>query len=311
MGRRASIARAARGIPAPAAAVARMITAASADVAGAVDPRRLGGRRAEVDPLDLRDPGYIRRTLPALRAMSDVYFRAEVRGMDNIPARGPALLVGNHSGGTLIADTFVFAQAFYDHFGAERAFHQLAHDLVFKVPGVRAVLAPYGTVPASPENMRRALARGAAVLVYPGGDHETYRATWHSADIDFAHRTGFVRLALRLGVPIVPVVAIGGQETALFLGRGERVARLLRLHRLLRIDVAPVQIAPPWGVTVLDIPGRVPLPAKISVEVLPAIDLRKELGVDPTADDGYELVTGRMQRALDELAQARTYPVLG
>ena len=119
-----------------------------------------------------------------------------------------------------------------------------------------------------------------------------------SAEIDFAHRTGFVRLALKLDVPIVPVVAIGGQETALFLGQGERIARLLHLHRLLRIDVAPVQIAPPWGVTVLDLPGRVPLPAKISIEVLPPIDLREELGADADADAAYELVTGRMQDAL-------------
>ncbi|HET8949242.1 MAG TPA: 1-acyl-sn-glycerol-3-phosphate acyltransferase, partial [Solirubrobacteraceae bacterium] len=162
-----------------------MLGVASADVAGALDPRRLAARQPAADPLDLRDPDYIRRTLPALRAMSDIYFRAEVRGMENVPADGPVLLVGNHSGGVLIADTFVFAHAFYDHFGAERAFYQLAHDLVFKVPGVRAVLTPYGTVPASPENLRRALARDAAVLVYPGGDYETYRATWHSADIDF------------------------------------------------------------------------------------------------------------------------------
>jgi 1-acyl-sn-glycerol-3-phosphate acyltransferase len=293
------------------AGVSRMLGAASGDVIAVVDPRRLAGRRPAIDPLDLRDPEYIRRTLPALRAMSGIYFRAEVRGMENIPARGPVLLVGNHSGGTLIADTFVFAQAFYDHFGADRVFHQLAHDLVFKVPGVRALVAPYGTVPASPENVRRALARDAALLVYPGGDHETYRATWHSADIDFAHRTGFVRLALELGLPIVPVVAIGGQETALFLGQGESVARLLHLHRLLRIDVAPVQIAPPWGVTVLDFPGRVPLPAKITVEVLPAIDLAAELGADADADAGYDLITGRMQEALDELADARTFPLVG
>ena len=311
MGRRALIARFVRAVPGSASGVARMLGAASADVAGTVDPRRLAGPRPATDPLDLRAPEYIRRTLPALRAMSDIYFRAEVRGMDNIPARGPVLLVGNHSGGTLIADTFVFAQAFYDHFGADRVFHQLAHDLVFKVPGVRALLTPYGTVPASPENMRRALARDAALLVYPGGDHETYRATWHSADIDFAHRTGFVRLALKLDVPIVPVVAIGGQETALFLGQGERIARLLHLHRLLRIDVAPVQIAPPWGVTVLDLPGRVPLPAKITVEVLPAIDLGTELGADADADAGYDLVTERMQDALGELAEARTFPVIG
>ncbi len=311
MGRRASIARFVRAVPGSAAGVARALGAASGDVADTVDPRRLAGRRPATDHLDLRDPEYIRRTLPAVRAMSDIYFRAEVRGMENIPARGPVLLVGNHSGGTLIADTFVFAQAFYDHFGADRVFHQLAHDLVFKVPGLRAVLTPYGTVPASPENMRRALARDAALLVYPGGDHETYRATWHSGDIEFAHRTGFVRLALKLDVPIVPVVAIGGQETALFLGQGERIARLLHLHRLLRIDVAPVQIAPPWGVTVLDLPGRVPLPAKITVEVLPAIDLAAELGADADADAGYDLVTERMQDALGELAEARTFPVIG
>ena len=67
--------------------------------------------------------------------------------------------------------------------------------------------------------MERALERDAALLVYPGGDHETYRPTWESAKIDFAGRTGFARLAIEHGVPIVPVVAIGGQETALFLGR--------------------------------------------------------------------------------------------
>ena len=282
MSRRGSIARFLDAGPGLAAGAARALGAASADVVGTMDPRRLAGGRPSTDPFDVRDPDYIRRTLPALRAMSDLYFRAEVRGMDNVPSRGPALLVGNHSGGTLIVDTFVFAQAFYDHFGADREFYQLAHDLVFKVPGLRAVLTPYGTVPASPQNMRRALARDAALLVYPGGDHETYRATWHSADIDFAHRAGFVRLALQLEVPIVPVVAIGGQETALFLGQGERIARVLHLHRLLRLDVAPLQIAPPWGVTVLDLPGRVPLPAKITVNVLPAIDLRAELEPTPT-----------------------------
>lgn len=268
MSRRGSVARLVAAASGTAAGAAWMFGAAAADLGGVLDPRRLVGRRPVEDPFDLRDPDYIRRTLPVMRALSEVYFRAEVRGLDNIPARGPVLLVGNHSGGALIVDTFVFGQAFYDHFGVDRVFHQLAHDLIFSVPGVRGILAPYGTVPASPQNMRRALARDAALLVYPGGDHETYRASWESADIDFADRSGFVRLALELDVPIVPVVAIGGQETALFLGQGERVARFLQLHRLLRLDVAPVQIAPPWGVTVLDLPGRVPLPAKITIQVL-------------------------------------------
>jgi hypothetical protein len=206
---------------------ARMLRAVSADVAHAADPRHVARRPPAADPFELRDPEYIARTLPALRVMAGVWFRADVRGLENIPSRGPVVLVGNHSGGTLIADTFIFSQAFYEHFGPERAFFQLAHDLVFKVPGIRAMLTPYGTVSASPENMRRALARGAALLVYPGGDHETYRASWRSAEIDFAHRTGFVRLALKHRVRIIPVVSIGGQETALFLGQGEHIARLL------------------------------------------------------------------------------------
>jgi hypothetical protein len=171
-----------------AAGSARMAAAATEDVVGL--------RRHPDDWLDAWDPAYIRTTLPALRAMSKLYFRAEVRGLSNIPAEGPILLVGNHSGGTLIADTFVFAQAFYDHFSPLRRFHQLAHDLVFKLPGARASLSRYGTVPASPENMTRALEREAALLVYPGGDHETYRPSWESGTIDFAGRRGFAKLAI-------------------------------------------------------------------------------------------------------------------
>jgi 1-acyl-sn-glycerol-3-phosphate acyltransferase len=286
-----------------AAGSARMAAVATEDIA------RL--RNHPDDWLDAWDPAYIRTTLPALRAMSKVYFRAEVRGLDNIPAEGPILLVGNHSGGTLIADTFVFAQGFYDHFGPLRRFHQLAHDLVFRLPGARASLSRYGTVPASPENMKRALERDAALLVYPGGDHETYRPTWESDRIDFARRHGFAKLALEHGCPIVPVVAIGGQETALFLGQGREIARRLRLDRLLRVKVFPAQVAPPFGLTIMDLPGRVPLPAKIVVRALPKIDLKRELGAKADADDAYELVTGKMQTALSRLAAERSMPIVG
>jgi 1-acyl-sn-glycerol-3-phosphate acyltransferase len=288
---------------AAAAGSARMAAVASEDIAGL--------RRHPDDWLDAWDPAYIRTTLPALRAMSKLYFRAEVRGLDNIPAEGPILLVGNHSGGTLIADTFVFAQGFYDHFGPLRRFHQLAHDLVFKIPGARASLSRYGTVPASPENMKRALERDAALLVYPGGDHETYRPTWESGKIDFAGRRGFAELAIEHGCPIVPVVAIGGQETALFLGQGRAIARRLRLDRLLRVKVFPAQVAPPFGLTIMDLPGRLPLPAKIVIRVLPKIDLEGELGARADPGDAYELVTGKMQRALSRLAAERTMPIIG
>jgi 1-acyl-sn-glycerol-3-phosphate acyltransferase len=280
------------------------------DLASSLNPMGGNGHGPD-DWLDAWDPQYIRTTLPTLRLFSDVYHRAEVRGLDNIPAEGPVLLVGNHSGGTLISDTFVFAQAFYDHFGPLRRFHQLAHDLVFQLPGVRSSLSRFGTVPASPENMARALERDAALLVYPGGDHETYRPSWESAEIDFAGRTGFVRLAIEHGVPIVPIVAIGGQETALFLGRGRRFARLLQLDRLLRLKVLPAQLGPPFGVTVLDLPGRIPLPAKITIRALPQIDLKQRLGAKPDTDEAYELVTDRMQKALSDLDDERSLPVIG
>jgi 1-acyl-sn-glycerol-3-phosphate acyltransferase len=281
------------------------MAAAVGDLASAV---RSNGRQ---DAFDLRDPAYIERTLPALRLMSNLYFRASVTGLENIPADGPVLLVGNHSGGTLIADTFVFAQSFYDRFGADRRFHQLAHDLVFKFVGMRTLIQRYGTVPASPGNMKTALDRGSALLVYPGGDEETYRPSWKSDQINLAHRTGFIRLALEHGVPIVPVVAIGGQETALFLGRGRRVAQWLRLDRTLRLKVLPPVLGPPAGLTILDLPIRFPLPAKISIEVLEPIDLRARLGSSPDIGEGYRLVTSVMQETLTRLGDERTLPVIG
>ena len=285
--------------------------AGSARMAAVATEDLVGMRKHPDDWLDAWDPAYIRTTLPALRALSKVYFRAEVRGLSNIPAEGPLLLVGNHSGGTLIADTFVFAQAFYDHFGPLRRFHQLAHDLVFKLPGARASLSRYGGVPASPENMKAALDRDAALLVYPGGDHETYRPSWESDQIDFAGRRGFARLAIEHNCPIVPVVAIGGQETALFLGQGRDLARRLQLDRLLRVKVFPAQVAPPFGFTIMDLPARIPLPAKIVVRVLPKIDLKQRLGKDADPDDAYELVTGKMQDALTDLADDRSLPIVG
>jgi 1-acyl-sn-glycerol-3-phosphate acyltransferase len=281
-----------------------MGAAVASDVAGAAT------RRTARDPFSHRDPEYIERTLPAWRALSRLYFRADVRGMDHIPAEGPVLLVGNHSGGILIADTFVFAQAFYDHFGPQRTFHQLAHDLVFKTPGARALVQRYGTVPASPENMAKALKRDAALLVYPGGDDETFRPSWESGKIDFADRHGFIKLALAHDVPIVPIVSIGGQETGLFLGRGRGVARALNLDRL-RLKVMPAVVGPPFGLSVLDMPARVPLPAKISIRVLKPIDLRARLGADADVAEGYRLVTATMQRMLTRLSNERNLPVIG
>jgi 1-acyl-sn-glycerol-3-phosphate acyltransferase len=260
--------------------------------------------------LDDRDPDYIRESLPQFWLIASLYWRAEVRGLHHIPEDGGVLLVGNHSGGNLTPDSLVFSLAFNTYFGVERGFYQLAHNLVLMMPGL-GFMRRHGTVAASPENAHEALASGAALLVYPGGDYEVHRPTWESAKVDFAGRKGFIRLALEEDVPIVPVVAVGGQETALFLSRGEWLARLLRLDRLFRLKVLPISIAPPWGLNVGDFLGHIPLPAKITIEVLPPIDLKESFGRNPDVDEVYDVILGRMQATLKALQEERRFPVIG
>ena len=166
-------------------------------------------------------------------------------------------------------------------------------------------------MPASPGNAERALDSGAAVLVYPGGDWEVHRPSSQSATVDFNGRTGFLTLAARKRVPIVPVVSIGGQETTLVLSRGDRLARRLGLDRIFRLKVLPVALVAPWGITVGDFLPRLTLPAKLTIEVLPPIDLHQRFGDDVDIDSAYRLVTGTMQEALDSLAAERRLPVVG
>jgi 1-acyl-sn-glycerol-3-phosphate acyltransferase len=260
--------------------------------------------------LDDRDPDYIRETMAGAWLLASLYFRADVRGLEKIPAEGPVLLVGNHSGGNVTPDTTVFTLAFNTYFGVERAFYQLAHNLEVSMPGL-GWLRKYGTVAASPKNADLALKQGAALLVYPGGDYEVHRPSWETAKVDFDGRKGWIRLALQNDVPIVPVVSLGGQETALFLSRGERLSRLLRLDKMFRLKVLPISIAPPWGLNIGDMAGHLPLPAKIRVRVLDPVHLREEFGQEPDLDEVYDHVLSRMQASLDHMARDRILPVLG
>ena len=242
--------------------------------------------------------------------LASFYFRADVKGLENIPAEGPVLLVGNHSGGNVTPDTLVFTLAFNTYFGVERRFYQLAHNLVLAMPAL-ASLRKYGTVAASAANANKALDSGAALLVYPGGDYEVHRPTWESGRVDFGGRKGYIRLALEKNVPIVPLVSLGGQETALFLSRGERLARLLRLDKLFRLKVLPISIAIPWGLNVGDMLGHWPLPAKLQMRALPAIHIREQFGRNPDIDEVNEYVLGTMQATLDSLAEERRFPLIG
>jgi 1-acyl-sn-glycerol-3-phosphate acyltransferase len=254
--------------------------------------------------LDQRDPDYIREQLPGLWLLASLYFRAEVRGLERIPKEGPVLLVGNHSGGNLPPDTFVFTLAFCSYFGVERPFYQLAHNLVVSMPGLGS-LRKFGTVAANHDNATLALNSGAALLVYPGGDYEVFRPSWERHLVDFGGRKGYVRLAREAGVPIVPIASIGGQEAALFLDRGQWLAKLLMVDRLARLKSVPILLAPPWGLAVGDMLPRLPLPTKIAIEVQ-----------DPINADGddqavHDKVEGSLQAGVDRLAAERRFPVIG
>ena len=164
---------------------------------------------------------------------------------------------------------------------------------------------------ASHEHAEEALEAGAAVLVFPGGDWEVHRPSWERNKVDLAGRKGFIKLALNADVPIVPVVTIGGQETALFLSRGAWLAKLTGADRYLRLKVLPISLSLPWVLNVGDLLGHLPLPAKITIEVGRPIDLREQFGPEPDVDEVYDHITGLMQDTLDGLAAERRFPVIG
>ncbi|MCG5433153.1 acyltransferase family protein [Mycobacterium sp. MYCO198283] len=268
---------------------------------------RLTSRVPRAD-LDQRDPDYIRDQLTGLWLLASLYFRADVRGMERIPKEGPVLLVGNHSGGNLPPDTFVFTLAFSSYFGVERPFYQLAHNLVVSMPGLGS-LRKFGTVAANHDNARLALQSGAALLVYPGGDYEVFRPSWERHKVDFGGRKGYVKLAREAGVPIVPVAAVGGQEAALFLDRGQWLAKLLRVDKLARLKSVPILLAPPWGLAISDMVPRLPLPTKIVIEVQDPIDADDIANSDD--DVINDKVLASLQAAVDRLAAERRFPVIG
>jgi 1-acyl-sn-glycerol-3-phosphate acyltransferase len=259
--------------------------------------------------LDLRDPTLVAKVLPFLRLVMKRWFRSEVRDIERVPADGGVLIVSNHSGGLMPMDVPIIAVAFHDEFGTERPLYTLAHDMLF-TGAIETTMRRAGFVEASRENAAAVLERGAVTIVFPGGDYDSFRPTLEQNVIDFAGRTGYIRTALQAGVPIVPVVSIGGQEQQLFLWRGELLAKWLRLERFMRTDYMPVGLGFPFGLT-FAFPPNLPLPTKIVTQVLEPIDLVAEFGAEPDIAEVDEEIRRRMQVALDELAKQRRFPVLG
>jgi 1-acyl-sn-glycerol-3-phosphate acyltransferase len=270
-------------------------------------------RRVAADDINARNPAFVAVLLEGARAIGKYYFRATVEGVDNVPATGAALLVGNHNGGFFTFDTYLTLDAIAQRYGIHREVHPLAHDFVFDDPTLRDYALEFGAIRAGHRAAERALARGDLVLVYPGGDLETFRPWSQRNRIVLGPRSGFIKLALRARVPIVPVVSAGTHEQLIILTRGDRIARALRLHRWARTDVFPIAFALPWGITHAMLP-YIPLPAQTTVafgEPLSWPELGPDAADDPEiVERCKEQVVRAMQAKLDQITAGRI-PLLG
>jgi 1-acyl-sn-glycerol-3-phosphate acyltransferase len=209
-------------------------------------------------------------------------------------------------------DAWLVAMEIIRRRGLEQPAHALAYDLLFGLPVVGSFLRRIGAIPADGPEAELALKQGALVLVYPGGDREACRPWTQRNRIDLGGHQGFVRLALRCGVPVVPVVTHGSHDAVIVVFRGDRLAHALGLNRL-RINVFPILVGPPFGLTSALTPP-LPMPAAITVEFLPPFDW-SAYGPEAADDEAvvagcYEEITNAMQSALDRLSSEHPHPVI-
>ncbi len=268
-----------------------------------------------LDPEAVADPDLdlIKLVAPVVEALSG-YFRGEVHGLERVPA-GSALMVANHNAGITSIEPFLLGLRWYQRTGGEDLIRFLGHDMMGKIPLVGNLLIQVGMIRASHRAADRALAAGHKVLVLPGGNYEAFRPYSQRHRVDFGGHVGYVRLALRNKVPVVPVLNLGGHETLFVLWRGEKLAKLSGAKRLLRSDSFPLFFALPWGVALGPI-FHLPLPAKLEVEVGEPIDLTQHLGDDDPEDRATlqrlsDVVQARLQEMMDRRSARRRWPVLG
>jgi 1-acyl-sn-glycerol-3-phosphate acyltransferase len=244
--------------------------------------------------------------------LMDYWFRMEVEGWDEIP-ESPVLLVGIHSGAPFVWDAWTVGFQWWRHFGRSRSLHGTAHDALMALPGLGAYFRRMGVLPAAADSITAALAAGHDVALWPGGERDSLRLWTQRDEAILAGRKGFVRLAIRTGVPIVPIATVGGPDSMPVLASGRRLAKLLALDRIARLKVFPIAVQAPWGISPAMLP-EFPLPTKIRTAFQPAI----ELGDDPArADDDdyvegkYDEVCASIQSGIDRLARRRRLPLFG
>ncbi|KOG87860.1 glycerol acyltransferase, partial [Streptomyces varsoviensis] len=163
-----------------------------------------------------------------LRPFYDTYFRVEVKGVENIPSEGGALIVANHSG-TLPLDALMLQAAVHDEHPAGRHLRMLAADLVFVLPVVNELARKAGHTLACAEDAQRLLERGEVVGVMPEGFKGIGKPFSDRYKLQRFGRGGFVSTALRARVPIVPCSIVGAEEIYPMIGNARTLARLLGL----------------------------------------------------------------------------------
>jgi 1-acyl-sn-glycerol-3-phosphate acyltransferase len=275
-----------------------------ADDAGSVQQPRLTGP-------DERFMRYLQN--PVWNFLCDHYFRLEIEGWHLIPDEA-SLLIGIHSGGALTMDAWTLVHSWYRRFEGRRILHGTAHDVLMGAPVLGNYFRAVGVIPASRPGVTAALAGGHDVVVWPGGEQDAMRNWRHRDKALLFGRKGFVRQAIRSGVPIVPVATVGGHDTVFVLSEGRFLARWSGLGKRLRGATVPIIAGVPFPLAIEVLPAHVPLPAKIRTEFLDPI----RVDSDPArADDAdyvdaiYHQVEGALQAGMDRLAKRRSFPVLG
>jgi 1-acyl-sn-glycerol-3-phosphate acyltransferase len=192
---------------------------------------------------------------PMLRPIYRHWFRVEVRGVENIPATGGALVVSNHSG-TVALDSLMVQLAIHDEHPQRRVMRALGADLVFQTPFLGTIARRSGSTLAASEDAERLFGQGELVGVFPEGFKGVGKPFSERYKLQRFGRGGFVAAALKAQVPIIPCSVVGAEEIYPIIGNMGTVARLIGM------PYAPITPTFP----LLGPLGLVPLPSKWVIE---------------------------------------------
>jgi 1-acyl-sn-glycerol-3-phosphate acyltransferase len=234
----------------------------------AVDRLELPFNAMGIDPYGISKAD-LRLTSLALGALYRWYFSVRTRGIEHVPVRGRAMLVGNHSGGIAIDAAMVVSSCLLE-MDPPRLAQGMAEKFINRVPFLGEWASRNGHLTGLPEHAERLLEDDRLLLVFPEGARgsaKLYRD--RNSLVDFG--SGFIRLALRTKTPIVPIAVLGGGEAF------PTIANWYKLGRAFGLPYVPVVA---YGLPVV-------LPAKIEIEYAPAMHFEGTGNEDDEVVHGY------------------------